>query len=68
MAAIVLDDTDPIDEIVLAYREELRAAQARGNFYGETSSRVSWQAGKPGDDIVTTERRRKRVAKQSQHC
>lgn len=63
MAVVALDDTDPVDAIVLAYREEMNAVRARGGFYGSTQSKAVWQDSKPTEDFLTTERRRKVVAK-----
>lgn len=62
MATVALDDSDPIDAIALAYREEMKARESEGGFWGSVASRATWQHGKPAQDTVTTERHRKRVA------
>lgn len=63
MAVVSLDDSDPIDAIALEYRNEMRSAEARGNFHGSVASEAIWNGSRrPAEDALTTKHRKKRVA------
>ncbi len=62
MAIITLDDSDPVDAIALAYRDEMNARRSEGAFFGAVSSETLYQHGDVAEWDVITRRRQKRVA------
>ncbi len=62
MAAITLDDSDPVDAAALAYRDEMNLRRAEGAFWGSTSAEAIWQHGQITERGVGMKRRNKIVA------
>jgi hypothetical protein len=63
MAIVALDDSDPIDAVLLDYRAEMRARRDEGAFWGRTEHEAVWQNSQVVDDTTTVRRKRKRLAR-----